>query len=85
MTALNPPALLAANHQLDGFHCRSLEQTNWLVAMVRQAHGSGTTRVFVVTEVDQPIVVALAWVTPLVAVACWCMPNQGRPELSTSI
>ncbi len=55
MTAFNPPVLLAANHQLDGFRCRSPEQTNWLVAMARQAHGSGTTRVFVVSEVDQPV------------------------------
>ena len=41
---------LAARHQLAGFHCRSEEQTAWLVQVARQAHGSGITRVFVVTE-----------------------------------
>ena len=70
MTAFNPPVQLAANHQLDGFRCRSPEQTSWLVAMARQAHGSGTTRVFVVTEVDQPDVVAYyAWCMASVAIA----------------
>jgi len=70
MTAYNPPLQLAVNHQLDGFRCRSPEQTSWLVAMVRQAHGSGTTRVFVVTEVDQPVVVAFyAWCMASVAIA----------------
>ncbi len=38
--------------------CRSEEQTTWLVEMARQAHGTGTTRVFVVTQNDQPAVVA---------------------------
>ncbi|MCX5926811.1 MAG: GNAT family N-acetyltransferase [Cyanobium sp. LacPavin_0920_WC12_MAG_63_22] len=38
--------------------------------MARQAHGSGTTRVFVVTEVDQPVVVAFyAWCMASVAIA----------------
>jgi len=41
---------LAARHQLAGFHCRCEEQTAWLVQVARQARGSGTTRVFVVTE-----------------------------------
>ena len=36
----------------------------------RQAHGAGTTRVFVVTEVDQPQVVAYyAWCMASVAIA----------------
>ena len=71
MTAFNPPVLLAVNHQLDGFRCRSPEQTSWLVAMARQAHGSGTTRVFVVTELDQPVVAAFyAWCMASVAFTC---------------
>ena len=38
--------------------------------MARQAHGSGTTRVFVVTEVDQPVVLAFyAWCIASVAIA----------------
>ena len=52
------PELLAARHQLTGFRCRSVEQTAWLVEVAKQAHGTGTTRVFVVTEVDQAAVVA---------------------------
>jgi GNAT superfamily N-acetyltransferase len=64
--------LLAANHQLAGFRCRSPEQTNWLVAMARQAHGSGTTRVFVVKEVDQPVVVAFY---------AWCLASLAMADL----
>lgn len=55
MTAFRAPVLLAAHHKLDGFRCRSPEQTDWLIEHARQAHGTGTTRVFVVTEVDQPV------------------------------
>ncbi len=70
MSRYQPPELLAARHQLAGFHCRSEEQTTWLVEMARQAHGTGTTRVFVVTEVDQPHVVAYyAWCMASVAIA----------------
>ena len=58
MGRYQPPELLAARHQLIGFRCRSQEQTAWLVDVARQAHGAGTTRVFVVTKVDQPHVVA---------------------------
>jgi len=62
MKAFRPPVLLAAHHQLDGFRCRSPEQTEWLIEHARHTHRSGTTRVFVVTEVDQPVAVAFyAW------------------------
>ena len=57
MKAFRPPVPLAAHHQLDGFRCRSPEQTEWLIEHARQAHRSGTTRVFVVTEVDQPVAI----------------------------
>jgi hypothetical protein len=50
----SPPELLAARHQLTGFSCRSEEQSAWLAEMAKQAHGTGTTRVFVVAEIDQP-------------------------------
>ena len=41
---------------------RYQEQTAWLVEVPQQAHGAGTTRVFVVTEVDQPQIAAYyAW------------------------
>ena len=58
MSPYQPPELLAARHQLTGFRCRSEEQTAWLVEVAKQAHRTGTTRVFVVTKVDQPTVVA---------------------------
>jgi len=45
MTAFRPPVLLAAYHQLDGFRCRSPEQSDWLIEHARQAHRAGTTRV----------------------------------------
>ena len=70
MSRYQPPELLAARHQLAGFRCRSVEQTAWLVEVANQAHGTGTTRVFVVTEVDQPSVVAYyAWCLASVAIA----------------
>jgi GNAT superfamily N-acetyltransferase len=70
MSRYNPPVLLAAHHQLAGFRCRSAEQTAWLVEVAKQAHGTGTTRVFVVTEMDQPTVVAYyAWCMASVAIA----------------
>ena len=69
MSRYQPPELLTARHQLRGFHCSSQEQTAWLVEVAKQAHGTGTTRVFVVTEVDQPHVVAYyAWCMASVAI-----------------
>ena len=70
MSCYQPPELLAARHQLAGFRCRSVEQTAWLVEVAKQAHGTGTTRVFVVTEVNQTAVVAYyAWCMASVAIA----------------
>lgn len=70
MSRYQPPELLAARHQLAGFRCRSEEQAAWLVELAKQAHGTGTTRVFVVNEVDQPQVVAYyAWYMASVAIA----------------
>jgi len=77
MRLYNPPALLAGHHRLDGFRCRSKEQTHWLVDVARLAHGSGTTRVFVVTEADQPAVVAYyAWC--MASVAIMDLPKRMR-------
>ncbi|MCX5954734.1 MAG: hypothetical protein NTZ40_14885 [Cyanobacteria bacterium] len=67
MSCYQPPELLAARHQLAGFRCRSLEQTAWLVEVAKQAHGTGTTRVFVVSEVEQLHVVAYY---------SWCLASQ---------
>ena len=72
MSRYNPPELLAAHHQHAGFRCRSAEQTAWLVEVAKQAHGTGTTRVFVVTEVDQPRVAAYY---------AWCMASVGITDL----
>ena len=70
MSRYQAPELLAAHHQLTGFRCRSQEQSTWLVELAKQAHGAGTTRVFVVTEVDQAAVVAYyAWCMASVMVA----------------
>ena len=72
MSRYKPPELLAVHHQLAGFRCRSEEQTAWLVEMAKQAHGTGTTRVFVVTEVDQ---------TAVFAYHAWWMASVGITEL----
>jgi len=61
-----PPEPLAAHHDLSGFHCRSSEQTDWLVRYGRQSAATGTTRVFVVTEHSSDRVVAYY---------AWCMAH----------
>ena len=70
LIAYAPPELLAGSHGLDHFRCRSLEQTRWLAQAARQAHGSGTTRVFVVTEVGASTVVAYY---------AWCLASIAEP------
>lgn len=56
------PVPLQPKHQLEEFSCSSEEQTNWLRRHARQSVASGSTRVFVVTEVDADQVVAYyAW------------------------
>ena len=52
------PEPLGGDHILDAFECRSSEQTLWLQRHARQSSSVGTTRVFVVTEIDSPVVVA---------------------------
>lgn len=58
MTEYRQPELLDGTHILDEFTCRSTEQTDWLRRLGRQSAGAGTTKVFVVTELDEPHVVA---------------------------
>ncbi|MCX5969695.1 MAG: GNAT family N-acetyltransferase [Cyanobacteria bacterium] len=61
--------MVTVGHQLTGFRCSFEEQTAWLVEVARQAHGTGTTRIFVVTEMNQPVVVAYyAWCIASVAI-----------------
>jgi len=65
-----PPELLASQHDVSRFECRSREQTDWLRQFARQSAASGTTRVFVVTEESADVVVAYyAWCMAQVAVA----------------
>ena len=62
MSRYPPPEPLAARHDISGFACRSSEQTNWLRQFSLQSMGSGTTRVFVVTETHSSVVAAYyAW------------------------
>lgn len=65
-----PPELLGPTHQLDTFVCASAEQTEWLTLHARQSMATGTTKVFVVTPVDGPDVVAYyAWTMGQIAAA----------------
>jgi hypothetical protein len=56
--AYTRPEPVRDDHVLDGFECRSSEQTLWLRRYARQSVAVGTTRVFVVTEVSSLAVVA---------------------------
>lgn len=56
------PSPLNDGHRLEAFTCRSAEQTDWLRRHARQSASTGTTKVFVVTEVSHVHVVAYyAW------------------------
>ena len=60
--AYQAPEPLADHHDIAGFRCRSVEQTDWLRRYARQSAGTGTTKVLVVTETGQDQVVAYyAW------------------------
>ena len=65
MRRYRPPELLADHHDLTQFHCRSTEQTEWLRRYARQSAATGTTRVFVVTELHHH--------HRVVAYYAWCM------------
>jgi hypothetical protein len=54
--------MLEAGDVVDGFECRSAEQTEWLRHHARQAHSAGTAKVLVVTPAGSNVVVAYyAW------------------------
>ena len=62
MTRYRPPRLLESADRIDGFVCRSSEQTEWLRRHARQSTASGATTVFVVTPTGSREVVAYyAW------------------------
>ena len=58
------PEPLGDHHDVGEFTCRSSEQTDWLRRHARQSAAAGTTKVFVVTEVDS---------SRAVAYYGWCM------------
>lgn len=64
------PHPLAATHDLEGFVCASVEQTEWLVRHARQSMATSTTRVFVVTPTGSEHVVAYyAWTMAQIEIA----------------
>ena len=64
------PEPLDDRHRLDGFTCRSAEQTQWLRRYARQSAAAGTTKVFVVTEYGRDEVVAYyGWCMAQIALA----------------
>jgi hypothetical protein len=64
VSGYQPPQLLQPADDLDGFTCRSSEQTTWLRRHARQSAATGTTRVFVVTPHAR---------CDVVAYYAWCM------------
>ena len=57
MIRYGPVELLARDHELEPFDCRSEEQTTWLRRHARQAHQSDTAKVYVVCRKDKRRVV----------------------------
>lgn len=56
------PELLDDHHDVTDFTCSSVEQTEWLRRHARQSTSTGTTKVFVVTEVGKaPVVAYYGW------------------------
>lgn len=74
--AYRSPTLLAPDHELENFECRSDEQTNWLRRHARQSSATGTTRVIVVTEANS---------TGVVAYYAWCMASVSAPDAPARI
>lgn len=60
------PRLIEADDDVDGFQCRSDEQTQWLRHYARQANATGTSKVRVVTHPDR---------VEIVAYYAWCMAS----------
>lgn len=56
------PRLLSTAGDVEGFRCRSAEQTQWIQRHAKQSAAASTTKVLVVTETDSDVVVArYAW------------------------
>jgi GNAT superfamily N-acetyltransferase len=54
---LSPVQPLTRAHNVDGFDCGSPAQSEWLVRHALQAHASGTSRVYVVSDMEAARVV----------------------------
>ena len=68
--AYRPPEPLTEQHDVGGFTCRSVEQTDWLRRYARQSAGTGSTKVLVVTEHGRDQLVAYyAWRMAQITVA----------------
>ena len=65
-TTYRLPRLLEPSDALDGFSCRSDEQTRWLRDHARQTNATATSRVLVVAPPDSPEVAAYY---------AWCMAS----------
>ncbi len=55
--AYRAPVPLGTEHDLEGFNSGEPTLDDWLAKYARQSHASGSARVFVVTEDDDPAVV----------------------------
>jgi len=66
-----PPRLIEPGDDVDGFQCRSDEQTRWLRHHARQANAAGTSKVLVVTQPDS---------VEVVAYYAWCMASITIPD-----
>lgn len=69
------PMPLSSRHVLSGFECRSQEQTEWLRQHARQAHATGTTKVFVITNDENTVVAYYAWCMASVGDLA-CLPSR---------
>ncbi|HUG07364.1 MAG TPA: N-acetyltransferase [Acidimicrobiia bacterium] len=71
------PRLLGPGDVVDGFECRSAEQTEWLRDDARRAHAIATAKVLAVTETDSNVVVAYyAW--SMASISVVDAPSQAR-------
>lgn len=74
MTRYRHPGLLSPSHRVEGFACRSDEQTHWLQRRARQSASARSTRVFVVTEHATE---------DAVAYCAWCMASVALSDMPT--
>lgn len=70
------PRLIEVGDDVNGFQCRSDEQTRWLRYHARRANATGTSKVLVVTESNiAKANSAEAGIAEVVAYYAWCMAS----------